>query len=274
MSSHDIRRVPVIRRWTLAVLLMALSPFLRGIATARVDLCGTVIVDDFTLDQDLTCAGNALIAGADGIRIDLGEFSITGNGTGSGLVITGRTGIRVVGGTFVNFAAGILVNASSEVDVKLATFRGNTDGIDLQAGSTGVTVKASTFLDNRARGIMNRGGTSANVIKDNLFSGNRVGILLFGPTGITVKDNYVSGSTQFGIRVNFPATGNDIKANTITANPIAIDFIPNPAGGGAVGNSFVENTISSNGCALSGPMSGNTFRDNQLTGNTTDICGL
>lgn len=274
MSPHSAVCVPAVRRWTLAVLLTACSPLFGGAATARFDLCGTIIVADFTLDEDLTCVGNALIAGADGITINLKQHTIGGNGTGSGLVITGRTGIGVKGGTFVNFMAGILVNTSADIDVKDATFQGNTDGIDLQAGSTGITIKDNTFLNNRARGIMNRSGTSGNVIKDNFFSGNRVGILLFGPTGITVKGNYISAGTQFGIRVNFPATDNIIKGNTVTANPIGIDFIPNPVGGGgAVGNSFIENAISSNGCGLSGPMGGNTFLGNQLIGNTVDVCG-
>jgi parallel beta-helix repeat protein len=266
--------VPGVRRWTLALLLTAGSSFFGGAATARVDLCGAVIVADFTLDEDLTCAGNALIAGADGITINLKQHTITGNGTGSGLVVSGRAGIGVKGGTFVNFMAGILVTASADVDVKDATFQDNTDGIDLQAGSIGVTIKDNTFLNNRARGIMNRSGTSGNVIKDNFFHGNRVGVLLFGPTGITVKGNYISASTQFGIRVNFPATGNIVKGNTVTANPIGIDFIPNPVGGaGAVGNSFIENVISANGCGLSGPAGGNRFLENQLIGNTVDVCG-
>jgi hypothetical protein len=91
--------------------------------------------------------------------------------------------------------------------------------------------------------------------------------------GITVKDNYVAASVQFGMRVNVPATGNLIKDNTIISNPSGIDFIPSPTGTGAVGNDFVANTIAMNTCGFSGPGSGNTFLDNQLFGNTTDVCG-
>jgi parallel beta-helix repeat protein len=274
VSPHDAVRVPAIRRWTLAALLAVIPTCFSSTATARVDLCGTTIVTDFTLDQDLNCTGNALIIGADGITIDLQRHTIAGTGTGAGLAISGRTGVRIVGGIFVNYAAGILVSSSSDIEIEHGTFRDNTDGIDLQAGSTGITIKQNKFLNNRARGIMNRSGTSDNEIKENAFVGNRVGILLFGPIGITVTENSVSGSLQFGLRVNFPATGNLIKENTITSNPIGIDFIPNPMGGaGAAGNSFVENTISSNGCGLNGPMSGNTFQENQLIGNAQDVCG-
>jgi hypothetical protein len=148
------------------------------------------------------------------LTISLQGRTLTGAGVGAGIALAGRTGVRIVGGTIVNFMAGILTNASTDVEIKHATFRGNTDGIDLQAGS------------------------------------------------------------EAGIRVNFPATGNLVKENTVTANPAGIDFLANPVGGGgAAGNFFVENTISLNVCGLNGPMSANTFNENKLIGNTTDICG-
>ena len=273
MSRHDAGRVPATCRWT-AVVLLTVLPAVPGAAPAAAPvLCGATLVDDFTLEEDLTCAGTALIVGADGIKIHLQGHTITGNGTGAGLLVTGRTGIRILGGTVVNFMAGVQVSSSTEIEIKNATFRANTDGIDVQAGATGVSIKENKFLDNRARGIMNRSGTSGNEIKANAFMGNRVGILLFGPVGITVKDNYITSSVQFGMRVNFPATGNLIKDNTITSNPSGIDFIPSPTGTGAVGNDFVANRILSNACGLSGPMGGNTFLDNQLIGNTVDVCG-
>src|SRR5262245_2898620 len=253
--------------------VLTLLPAFPGAATAPAVACGTTIVEDFTLEEDLTCPGTALVVGADGIKINLQGHTLTGAGAGSGLQVAGRTGIRIFGGIFINFAAGILVGNSSDIEVKNGTFRGNTDGIDLQLGATGVTIKENKFLDNRARGIMNRGGTSANEIKANVFLGNRVGILLFGPVDITVKDNFIMSSLQFGMRVNFPATGNLIKDNIIFSNPSGIDFIPSPTGTGAVGNDFVANSIMFNTCGFSGPGSGNTYLDNQLIGNGTDICG-
>ena len=57
------------KNW-LAFLLVCL-PTLFGPAARAGDLCGTTIVEDLKLDQDLTCAGNGLIVGADGIKIKL-----------------------------------------------------------------------------------------------------------------------------------------------------------------------------------------------------------
>ena len=41
------------------------------------DLCGSTIVTDLILDQDLTCTGNGLTVGADGIKINLNGHTIT-----------------------------------------------------------------------------------------------------------------------------------------------------------------------------------------------------
>ena len=55
---------------SLAFLLVCL-PAILGPGAAADDLCGATIVANLKLDQDLTCAGNGLIVGADGIKIKL-----------------------------------------------------------------------------------------------------------------------------------------------------------------------------------------------------------
>jgi len=100
-------------------------------------LCGATIVADLKLDQDVICAGDGLIAGADGIRIDLNGYTLSGSGVGVGIAITGRHEITICGGTIANFAAGIRTNTATDVDIKHIEFAGNPEGIDFQAGSAG-----------------------------------------------------------------------------------------------------------------------------------------
>lgn len=272
MGRHEAHRVSAIVPRTLVVLVVVLAAVFAPAATARIDLCGTTIVADVTLDQDLTCLAGGLIVGADGIMIDLHGHSITGAGVGNGIAVNGRTGVSIVGGSVVNFFAGVLLINSSDIAITGNSFVNNTDGIDVQAGSSDVTVKENVFSGNRSRGIMLRGGSTNPLVKENTFTGNRVGILLFAPTGAEVKENTITASILAGIRVNFQATSNLVVENTVTANPIGIDFIPGPSGGPA-GNEFVENTIASNTCGLNGPLSANTFTENQFVRNTQDVCG-
>lgn len=262
--------VSLFRKCALALLSGAVLVAPTTVVRAQSISCGATVFADLTLDQDLTCAGAGLIVGADHVEIDLNGHSISGSGTGAGILVSGRAQVTIRGGTLANFMAGVLVTNSTRVSITGNTFQSNTDGVDLQTGSSIVTIKENTFLDNRARGVMLRSGSFDNTVKENGFAGNRVGVLLFGATATTVKENVVQASVQFGIRVNFLATGNLVIENLVSANPIGIDFL---AGASVpVGNTFRENSISSNTCGLKGPYDGNTFKENVFSGNGSDIC--
>jgi parallel beta-helix repeat protein len=118
---------------------------------------------------------------------------------------------------------------------------------------------------------MLRTGSIDNTIKDNTFSSNRVGILLFGGVDTTVKDNLVSASVLAGIRLNVIATGNSIERNTVVSNPAGIDFITTPTGS-ANGNTLKRNTIALNTCGVKGPVANNTLTKNIFKGNGADSC--
>ena len=262
--------VSLFRKCALALLSGAVLVAPTTVVRAQSISCGATVLTDLRLDHDLTCTGGGLIVGADGIEINLNGHSITGGGTGAGILVSGREDVSIGGGTLVNFMAGVLVTDPTGVSLQRNTFPGNTDGVDLQAGSSEVTIKENTFLDSRARGVMLRSGSINNTVKENEFAGNRVGVLLFGATATTVKENSIETSGQFGIRVNFLATGNLVVENSVSANPVGIDFL---AGASVpVGNTFRENSISSNTCGLKGPFDGNTFKENVFSGNGSDIC--
>ena len=275
MIRHDSRRVSVsIRTITAAVIVTVVAAF-TSVTRASSVPCGATIVEDLRLDDDMSCTGTALVVGADGIKINLQGHTITGTGVGAGagagINVTGHTDVTIFGGTIESFFTGVLVINSSDVVVKDMLLRNHVDGVDLQAGSTGITIKASEFVGNTTRGIMMRTGSTDIDVKGNTFTANRVGILLFGPTNATVKDNTIASSTLAGIRVNAPATGNLVLANTVTSNPAGIEFLI-VSGAGATGNAFIANTIAMNTCGLKGPGSANTYQENQFVSNTTDIC--
>lgn len=240
-------------------------------ALAADHLCGATILENVTLDHDLTCAGSGLLVGADGVTIDLSGHTITGLGSGVGILVTGRTGVRITDGAITGFAAAVLTNASTAVVIDHIEFAGNLEGIDLQAGSVGNTIKDNVFRDSATRAIMLRANSRANEIKGNVFSGNRLGVLVFGGTFNTLKDNSISGSTLAGIRLNVIATGNVLKDNTLTANAVGIEFLVTPTGS-ATGNELKDNEIVANTCGLKGPAAGNILKDNRFAGNVADSC--
>ena len=267
------RKTPVAHTASHLSVAFALAclPVLAVAVTADHDLCGATIVEDLKLDQDLTCAGDGLYVGADGIKINLNGHTIAGVGTGAGINVTGRTDVSISNGSIRNFMAGVLTNASTEIVIKQMEFAENGDGIDLQAGSSGNIIKQNDFNHNLTRGIMIRGASTDHVIKENAFTGNRVGILVFAGVDNTVKDNLVSASTVAGIRINIFATGNHIMKNTVTSNPAGIEFLVSGTQW-AAGNIVDRNTLELNTCGLKGPVTGNTVEDNRFEANSADSC--
>jgi para-nitrobenzyl esterase len=239
-------------------------------AAATDDLCGATIVENLKLDHDLVCAGNGLIVGADGIKIDLRGHSITGSGGGVGISVAGRTNVSISGGTVRNFEAGVRLAESTDIEIKHVEFAQNVDGVDSQLGSRGITVKENLFQNNRSRGIMIRFAIE-NVVEENTFVGNRVGILLFAAVDAKVKENLFSTSGLAGIRINVFATGNLIEENTVVSNPAGIEFLVTPTGS-SIGNALVENRIAMNACGLKGPTDGNTLEENSFESNGADRC--
>jgi len=258
----------------LFAIVTAWGPSVDGVdlpgATAG-DLCGATIVEDLKLDRDLVCTGSGLIVGADGIKLDLRGHSITGSGAGVGISVAGRTNVTISGGTVRNFESGVLVVGSTGVVIRRNELRQNGDGTDIQAGSRGNTIRDNVFRDNRTRGIMLRSLTVDNRIEENTFTGNRVGILVFGAADSTVRENMVSASVLAGIRINVIATGNVIEENTVMSNPAGIEFLITPTGS-AIGNAVVENRIAGNSCGLKGPTDGNRLEENSFEDNVADRC--
>jgi para-nitrobenzyl esterase len=235
------------------------------------DLCGVTLDSNLKLDHDLACTGDGLIAGADGIKIDLNGHTIAGSGTGAGVSLTGRSHVTILGGFIENFEAGVRVGTSTGNVIYDNDISRNTDGIDLQAGSVGNVVARNTFRDNRSRGIMGRSDSARNLIAGNAFTGNRVGILLFGAAGTTVVDNAISASLLAGVRFGVSATRNLVWRNTVTSNPAGIEFLITPTGS-STGNWLLTNRIATNTCGIKGPVENNTLSGNTFIGNDTDSC--
>ena len=253
-------------RATAALFLACLSLLLVP-AAATNDLCGATITASLKLDHDLTCSGNGFIVGADGIKIDLNGHTLIGPGSGVGISLSGRTNVSIVAGTVLNFAFGVQMINSTDIVIKKNVFRQNAEGIDAQAGSIGNVIKENEFHDSSVRAIMLRMNSRQNVVKENAFTGNRLGIQVFGGVDNILKENLFLASTLAGIRFGVIATGNLTMENTISSNVTGIEFIV-----GSIGNTFFENRIEMNDCGIKGPSAGNTFKENVFEGNTVDSC--
>lgn len=158
-----------------------------GDAHAANELCGQTITQSVTLTADQACTGDGLVVVGDGITIDLGGFTLSGDGDpgNDGVDVTGAGSGSVVikNGTIRNFRVGIATHgmAPKLVKVSKVALRGNVDsGLDVTADQI--------------------------VIDKSAVTGNGFGLRT---TGTTVKINAttVAGSISGGINV---------RANTLT----------------------------------------------------------
>ena len=255
------------------------SPIIAEVAAVSVGIVdGTPLLDlkydedsRAQVDMNLVCTGDGFIVGADGIKINLNGHSITGPGTGVGIMVRDVHDITIFGGAVNGFQAGIMVATSTGVVIKDNYFTQNREAVFL-AGSSGNVVKANVMWQNRLRGIMIRpSGSGAlstdNDIKDNILTNNASGILVFGQPGNSFKSNTITGSTTAALDLLVGATGNEFKDNLLASSAVAIRFST-----GWSGNVFKGNTIQENTCGTQGPGTANTFIDNTFSGNVTDIC--
>jgi parallel beta-helix repeat protein len=251
-----------------ATLFMALAEA----SPAAADLCGGVLVTNLRLEEDLSCPGDGLTVGADGITVNLNGHTIAGSGAGVGINVRGRRGVLVTGGMVRGFVTGVMIAGSSAIIVKENRITETREGIFLN-GSSANTIKENVIWQNQLRGIMIRPNLSGaestqNLVSENILIENPSGILVFGQSGNTLKENMITGSTEAGIDLTGPgASGNLVKENSLRSSAAGIKFSP-----GWTGNRIVENQIERNRCGLEGTADGNTVTENVFTANGSNRC--
>jgi len=245
------RRAAPIAVLAAALLLLSVGG---GSARAADVTCGAVITQDTTLHGDLlSCPGDGLVIGADGVTLDLNGHTISYGandhafsgvdnnggydavtvldgrvqGYGNGVLLSNAADRNVVRGvTVTDTNLGIYLSGSNgELDRNTATGN-NGSGIAL-GYATHDTVVSNVVTGNGFEGIELR-TSSDNVLLGNLVTGNGFSRQPEnGQEGITVlvssarnllEKNVVSGSATDGILVDASSTGTLLAKNETTQN--------------------------------------------------------
>lgn len=228
-----------------------------GPAHATHVACGQVITQNTTLDSDVgPCSNNGIIVGANNITLNLNGHQVFGTTVpddGVGILISGRTGVRVHDGTVRDFDAGVGIVGGSANTVEDLTATRNIgssltdfgDGIAV-SGSNNNTIRDNVVTENAPfDGIGLFNGSSFNSVTGNVITDNS-GVRTGGPHDTTeeddgirlepgsrsnlVEDNQVKRNGLDGIAVFFNATDNVIRDNVVEAN--GFHEQPNRAGDG------------------------------------------
>jgi parallel beta-helix repeat protein len=205
-------------------------------AQAKVS-CGDVITEDTKLNKDLNCSGDGLEIDADDVTLDLNGHFIKGDGSGTGVLVDGQSGVKIKNGTVKEFAIGIFLTGTDDSTVKQVDARdhgaygifltgsdnntiernktkGNGNvGINVQSDSDDNTIDANTASRIDGDGIVVVNGIR-NRVKQNTVNGNgSVGIGLFDTGDNIVEENTTKGNGDDGISVNSSSTDTVLRAN-------------------------------------------------------------
>jgi Right handed beta helix region len=233
--------------------------------TASSPACGDIVTADVTLTKSLKDCASGLVVGADNVTIDLNGYAIKGlaNGTGTGIDVTGRTGVTVKNGKITDFGDGVRLFNSSSSTVEGLIIRGALTGIRLARTDNGVD--ANQILDNKVRysgdGIIAFGAASSRI------AGNTLSDLT--GTGIFCRDTFTSAAeiegnrsvrNDVGIRLQFCGAS---VAENIASNNVSAGISRTRSNGPTLGNVANRNGgIGINVDDSPGLISGNVMKDN------------
>ncbi len=288
------------RRGLFLLVSVALLVGALGVGQAEAEPgCGSTLHLDYTATHDIgPCPAGGFTVGENGLTIDLNGYKIFGTGgtgDGDGITITGKTGVVVKNGTVSNFDEGIglrsgannnkiagmrlfanvgdassltgdgvYILSSSNNTVTRSTFRSNGpfSGLYVDSASTGNRILSDRFIGNKL-GVKTAAASSATVIQDSTFDGNRdVGIDLNG-TGNRIRYNKIIGNGFETAGGGIAVTGDDSR---ITRNIIR----DTAADGLWVGPGASGNVLSSNKVARSGQLGSGVDLDDATPGCTTN----
>jgi len=231
----------------LIIIGIGISSFDRK-AKADDPLCGSTITENLTLDHDIACTGHGLVVGANGITIDGGNHTITGDG-GSG-------------------DYGININSHNNITIQNFGTTTNSGISNFNTGiyidnSTGSVIQNNIVNSNYLTGI-SLYSSGSSTLTGNTTNSNAIGIYLNDSGSSTLTRNTANLNGTVGIWLLLSSTPNTLEDNTVNSNGIGIKF------SSSTSNTLTRNTILMNRDGFNDDQAAsNTYQNNQFLHNTT-----
>lgn len=195
-------------------------------------LCNTPITSNLTLTANLHCPyGDGLVIGADGITVDLGGFTVSGEGVigTAGIRVYGFQDVGIMNGTVYGFDIGVVFEtnpdtsrtASATVSNLHAT--GNLSFGFLTTSEPGILPSTSTLINNIASyngdaGIYFDKGTFT-ASRNNSYNNGREGIVVHGSSGTFDRDQAFNNAFS-GVSVRDVDDGGTLHHGVLEANGV------------------------------------------------------
>jgi parallel beta-helix repeat protein len=184
-------------------------------AHATAVACGDTITADTNLTADLTgCAGNGLIVGGTGVRLNLNGHIVSGSGAGTGITVTGADA-AVVNGTVRGFDVGASSQGSG---TRLANLTVTADRLGVVAISQSGLLDRSTISLNGGDGVTAVGATGWTIRDSRIANNAGTGIVLIQSHALTIAHNKVKRNTGDGIELRSHVDVSTVRDNNASHN--------------------------------------------------------
>ncbi len=210
--------------------------------------CGQVVRESVKLSANLECSTDGLIAGADGITIDLNGFTITGPGGESskvGIMLANNNNVQVTGGKVKGFQAGVLNTGGSENKISKVTFTENQIAI-FDVGAINTSIETNNIFSNGI-GVASNSSTGTAIHQNMLTDNELAGVTIINSGENVLDFNTITGSVN-GVFLNGQSTNNNVNTNTIVQNS-GVDI----NNGNGLPTNINANTFKANLCHTSVP---------------------
>jgi Periplasmic copper-binding protein (NosD) len=222
--------------------------------------CGVVVKEDVTLNADLSCDGDGLIVGNNGITINLNGHTIKYNrdhdavdlsvnfGDDSGILVPKAKHVKIIGpGLITGFDRAITFTGSSAGEVSDLILRDNEVGV-LASGSKYIGINANTIDNNKYAVVLE--SSLKGLVAFNLIAANeKQGIVLLNSDYYKILTNSIFGNGKNGIFLDAQSFDNDVDFNSVFVHKKADINNANGVPPNINQNNFGEN----NNCKVSLP---------------------
>ena len=221
----------------------------------------------YTLTGNITSDGDGIVVERDNIVVDGAGYALQGTGSGTGIVLSGRSNVTIkntqittfdfgiyfsyssnssiVGNNITaNNQTGIHLDSSSTNSISGNNITNNDDGISLYYSSNNNSISGNNVTANSGVGIGLSESSDNNSISGNNLRNNYIGIDLYSSSNNTLSGNNITNNSYEGIGLFGFSDNNSISGNNITNNVSG-----NYMGSGIELGSSNDNIISGNNIA-------------------------
>jgi Periplasmic copper-binding protein (NosD) len=187
--------------------------------------CGVVVKEDVTLNADLSCDGDGLIVGNNGITINLNGHTIKSNGDhdavdlsvnfgdDSGILVPKAKDVKIIGpGLITGFDRAITFTGSSGGEVSDLLLRDNEVAV-LASGSRYIGINANT-IDNNKYAVVLESSVKGQVAFNLIAANEKQGIVLLNSDEYKILTNSIYGNGKNGIFLDAQSFDNDVDFNS------------------------------------------------------------